>query len=428
MKIPVDIRALLDEATKTDEAARTPLSVAVYIDETAPSDVRAMVRNSFTSEGEHARVSMLYFPCVSVTMPVAADMAVIVAGLDARIGWYAHSLRAAGIPTMVVTSMPALVREIAAESGYSLLDADVIAPVVRPKKGLRASVGSADEPSTKEFATSEASAEAPVTGKLSANEPSTEAFATSEASAEAPVTGKLSANEPSTEAPVTKESTTEESCTEEPYAICDDIAAAMRHRMGEWVVEACSAKRLAFALAFSFVRRPLAEDAVRATAAQNAGIGAVVILPGADMPIMTFNQMKMLLQIAAAYGQPLGLERIKELVALLGGAFACRSIARQGAALVPGLGWAVKAAVGYTGTRAMGKAAIEYFACENCPAQFADVIARSQERAVSLAHTVAAHPRARKAVAAVSGFATSCVGAVVDAAATQASSHTKGSV
>ncbi len=403
MKIPVDIRALLDEATKTDEAARTPLSVAVYIDETAPSDVRAMVRNSFTSEGEHARVSMVYFPSVSVTMPVAADMAVIVAGLDARIGWYAHSLRAAGIPTMVVTSMPALVREIAAESGYSLLDADVIAPVVRPKKGLRASVGSADEPSTKEFATSEASAEAPVTGKLSANEPSTEA-------------------------PVTKESTTEESCTEEPYAICDDIAAAMRHRMGEWVVEACSAKRLAFALAFSFVRRPLAEDAVRATAAQNAGIGAVVILPGADMPIMTFNQMKMLLQIAAAYGQPLGLERIKELVALLGGAFACRSIARQGAALVPGLGWAVKAAVGYTGTRAMGKAAIEYFACENCPAQFADVIARSQERAVSLAHTVAAHPRARKAVAAVSGFATSCVGAVVDAAATQASSHTKGSV
>ncbi len=403
MKIPVDIRALLDEATKTDEAARTPLSVAVYIDETAPSDVRAMVRNSFTSEGEHARVSMVYFPSVSVTMPVAADMAVIVAGLDARIGWYAHSLRAAGIPTMVVTSMPALVREIAAESGYSLLDADVIAPVVRPKKGLRASVGSADEPST-------------------------EAFATSEASAEAPVTGKLSANEPSTEAPVTKESTTEESCTEEPYAICDDIAAAMRHRMGEWVVEACSAKRLAFALAFSFVRRPLAEDAVRATAAQNAGIGAVVILPGADMPIMTFNQMKMLLQIAAAYGQPLGLERIKELVALLGGAFACRSIARQGAALVPGLGWAVKAAVGYTGTRAMGKAAIEYFACENCPAQFADVIARSQERAVSLAHTVAAHPRARKAVAAVSGFATSCVGAVVDAAATQASSHTKGSV
>ena len=97
----------------------------------------------------------------------------------------------------------------------------------------------------------------------------------------------------------------------------------------------------AFALAFPFVRRPLSVDAVNATAVQNAGVGLVVFIPGADLPIMTLNQAKMLLQIAAAYGEPLGKERVKELAAVVGGAFACRSVARQIVAFVPALGWAV---------------------------------------------------------------------------------------
>ncbi len=52
------------------------------------------------------------------------------------------------------------------------------------------------------------------------------------------------------------------------------------------------------------------------TAAQNAGVGLVVVIPGADMPVMTANQAKMVLEIAAAYGQPLTVERIKELAAI----------------------------------------------------------------------------------------------------------------
>lgn len=40
--------------------------------------------------------------------------------------------------------------------------------------------------------------------------------------------------------------------------------------MGEWIIDACRDKRLAFALAFPFVRRPLSVDAVNATAVQNA--------------------------------------------------------------------------------------------------------------------------------------------------------------
>jgi uncharacterized protein (DUF697 family) len=109
------------------------------------------------------------------------------------------------------------------------------------------------------------------------------------------------------------------------------------------------------------LRPAAAAHAVRTTAWQNAVIGAVAFFPGADMPLMTANQAKMILQIAAVYGEPLGPERIRELAAVVGGAFLLRTVAREAVGLVPGFGWALKGAIGYTGTIAMGKAASEYF-------------------------------------------------------------------
>ena len=64
-------------------------------------------------------------------------------------------------------------------------------------------------------------------------------------------------------------------------------------------------------------------------AVQNAGIGLVPLLPGADMPVMTLNQAKMVLQIAAAYGQPMGKDRVKEVAPVVASAFACRALARE---------------------------------------------------------------------------------------------------
>jgi uncharacterized protein (DUF697 family) len=132
-------------------------------------------------------------------------------------------------------------------------------------------------------------------------------------------------------------------------------------RLGTWLADRVSGKRLALAANFALVRRAVAVEAVRATSFQNGVIGAVAIIPGADLPIMTANQAKMVLQVAAAYGVPLGAERIKELAAVVGGAFTLRAVARQFLDFVPGVGWAIKGAIGYTGTIAMGYAAIEYF-------------------------------------------------------------------
>ena len=128
-------------------------------------------------------------------------------------------------------------------------------------------------------------------------------------------------------------------------------------KLGTWLGDRVNGKRLALAANFAFVRRAVAEESVKATSFQNGIIGAVLIIPGADMPVMTANQAKMVLQIAAAYGVTLGADRIKELAAVVGGGFAFRAIARQFLDFIPGIGWAIKGAVGYSGTLAMGYAA-----------------------------------------------------------------------
>lgn len=157
--------------------------------------------------------------------------------------------------------------------------------------------------------------------------------------------------------------------------------------LGAWLADRLSAKRLALAANFAFVRRAVAHEAVKATAFQNGVIGGVAIIPGADMPIMTANQAKMLLQIAAAYGEPLGAERIKELAAVVGGGFALRTVARQLLTVIPGFGWALKAAIGYSGTLAMGYAAVEYFEGGGDVRGLAAKVREARDRAIESARS-----------------------------------------
>ncbi|MFR3092134.1 MAG: hypothetical protein ACLTMP_10760 [Eggerthella lenta] len=109
MQLPVDIKAVIDEATNIDEARRTTLSVSVYLDDSAPGDVQAHVRQAFASASPHAA-------CRSCTSTAArsgsGDDAVIVAGLNEQVGVRGAGSRG-GRPVMVVTTLPALVADIA---------------------------------------------------------------------------------------------------------------------------------------------------------------------------------------------------------------------------------------------------------------------------------------------------------------------------
>ncbi len=109
------------------------------------------------------------------------------------------------------------------------------------------------------------------------------------------------------------------------------------------------------------LRRPVCEELIRKLSRQNAFVGAVPLKRGADMPVLTLNQVRLVLRIADAYGFEIDKDRLPEVLAVLGSGLGLRQVARKGVELVPVLGWALKGAVAYTGTRALGEAAMRYF-------------------------------------------------------------------
>ena len=324
MKLPVDFSAVKSALDSTQQSADEPLAVSLYIDENSPEDMIAHVRKAFFSTDAKIRFSMEYLSATSAPNS-GDDMACIVAGTSEEVGALAERIRQAGVPVMVATSMPSLVRDLSAATGHPIPVGDLVAP--RPKapdaKGQVPAVVADDD-------------------------------------------------------------------RQEPIALDEQAIRTLDERMGQWVITACSQKKLAFALAFPFVRRPLATEAVTATSLQNAGIGAFMFIPGADMPILTLNQVKMVLQIGAAYGQPMTMDRLKEIAFVVAGAFGCRALARQGAGLVPGLGWAVKGAIGFAGTEAMGRAVIEYFEGGGNISGLANLVKRAGGAAASGAQKAAA--------------------------------------
>ena len=131
--------------------------------------------------------------------------------------------------------------------------------------------------------------------------------------------------------------------------------------LARWVALRMPQKRIALALQFPFMRRSLCLEITQSNAITNAAVSLVAFIPGADMPIITANQAKLVLQIAAIYGNKLDIARAKEIIAVVIGAFGFRSLARNFARFIPILGIPIKTAVAYGGTLAVGNAACAYF-------------------------------------------------------------------
>jgi uncharacterized protein (DUF697 family) len=113
-------------------------------------------------------------------------------------------------------------------------------------------------------------------------------------------------------------------------------------------------------------RLPVLRDAVvdrliTHFARQNGFVGVAVFVPGADFPILTANQVRMLMRIADAYGFELDRERLPEVLGVVGTGYGLRTVARSLLGVIPIAGWAVKGGIAYGGTRALGEAAKRYF-------------------------------------------------------------------
>ncbi|HKP17284.1 MAG TPA: DUF697 domain-containing protein [Gaiellaceae bacterium] len=132
-------------------------------------------------------------------------------------------------------------------------------------------------------------------------------------------------------------------------------------RIAERLAHALGDAGTALAARLPILRRPVCEELIRRYSRRNAFVGAAIFLPGADLPVLTLNQIRLVLRIADAYGFEIDRERLPEVLGVIGSGLGFRALARRSIGFVPFVGWAIKGAVAYAGTRALGEAAMRYF-------------------------------------------------------------------
>ena len=111
------------------------------------------------------------------------------------------------------------------------------------------------------------------------------------------------------------------------------------------------------------------------------------IASAGDTIAITALQMRMLLQIAAAYGKKAEFARIVELLPVFGGGYGWRALAREVSGFIPVAGIAIKAGIAYAGTVVVGQAASYYYetGSQMHPSAVSALYREAAERAHALA-------------------------------------------
>jgi uncharacterized protein (DUF697 family) len=136
----------------------------------------------------------------------------------------------------------------------------------------------------------------------------------------------------------------------------DEIARAVAERLGE--------AGTGLAAKLPVLREPLSQVLIEKFSRRNGLIGAAFFVPGADFAVLTLNQIRLVLRLAAAHGVEIDQQRLPEVLATIGAAFGFRAVARRLLGAIPVAGWVVKGGIAYAGTRALGEAAHRYFAAQ----------------------------------------------------------------
>ena len=136
----------------------------------------------------------------------------------------------------------------------------------------------------------------------------------------------------------------------------DEIAAAVAHRLGE--------AGTSLAARLPVLREHVCRGLIERFSRQNGAVAAAVFVPGADFAVLTLNQIRLVLRLAAAHGVEVDQSRVPEVLATVGAGFGFRALARQALGAVPVAGWAIKGGIAYAGTRSLGEAAHRYFAAQ----------------------------------------------------------------
>ena len=137
--------------------------------------------------------------------------------------------------------------------------------------------------------------------------------------------------------------------------------AVFEKQLAKWCVAHLPDLRLSLGSAFPFMRNAAALDLTRQTSLENAVVAAVFFLPGADLPVLTLNQCKLLYKIAVINKVPISRERLVDAALVVGSAFGLRSLSRLAVRKLGPVGWLARAAIAFGSTMAMGHAANELY-------------------------------------------------------------------
>jgi uncharacterized protein (DUF697 family) len=107
-------------------------------------------------------------------------------------------------------------------------------------------------------------------------------------------------------------------------------------------------------------RRQVSRRLISSAAVLN-GLIAAEPIPGLDIPLLLASQVRMVLRIAAIYGESLSVRHARELLTTIAGGVALRYLAAELGKLLPGPGWLIGAVVTGLGTGAIGRVAMAYF-------------------------------------------------------------------
>ncbi len=126
------------------------------------------------------------------------------------------------------------------------------------------------------------------------------------------------------------------------------------------LIEASPEAALAIGRQLPSFRRVAAERLVRNAALVSLAAGLEPV-PLVDIPIILGNQIRMVLRLAALYGEPLSGQYIRELITAIAGGLLMRYLAEEASKAVPFGGDLLSGAIAAGGTWAMGRVATEYF-------------------------------------------------------------------
>ena len=132
--------------------------------------------------------------------------------------------------------------------------------------------------------------------------------------------------------------------------------------IGRLLARRLEGRAAALAARIPAVRPGVCDELIQNSARRAGAIGAATFVPAADMPALFLEQARLILRLGYAHDHRLEPKRGVEIAAVLAAGLGLRRLARRvrHETLLPA--WALQSSIAYAGTRALGDAAVRYFA------------------------------------------------------------------